>query len=68
MTQKKFPKYVAILTAIVGVASGDQSPSEFGLQIDECICPIQIDRTCYAGILGEHSIAETCARVVGVDI
>ena len=59
---------MAILTAIVGVASGDQSPREFGFQIDERVCPIQIDRTGYAGILGEHGIVETCARVVCVDI
>lgn len=68
MTQKTFPKYVAILTSIIGVASGDQSPSEFSPQINECVRPIQIDRTGYADIVGKHGVAETCARVVGVDI
>lgn len=59
---------MAILTTIVGVPGGNQSPREFRLQIGECIRSIQIERTGYAGILGENSVVETCARVVGVDV
>lgn len=57
---------MAILTGVVGVACRHHAPREFGLEIEECLRAVQVGTASLAGVLGEHGVVETCARVVGI--